>query len=668
MTWSKIFSQKKTGKAWDGPVLWAGKIQSTLKYKVAAYALPPLFIALKAWYIAVMFIFSYISAISSVIFLVIGAYTLIKNKEKKETLLHFGLLLLSISLWCFANFKADTALTGQGQVLWSNIALIAAYFGSAFHVSFSFALTQGTAWRKSLAYFVVSFTTIPLLILGIGSYHSPIIHFTSPGSVELGSLALVYLVFFIVSAIHTVLILLKRFSLLNASEQSQRIWVLSGLMVMKIGAALFSIVLPIFGIVHLYSATFAAVSVAAASFVAHTFTGSQFWLNQINILALVLFGLWSIPKADTYLRKKTHSWFFKGNYDYLDASSKLHTIVQQEITLKGISKNYLSLLQHIIPHEHLALISYSQKKVFTPEGKTKSINERQLQCVKADFQTGYDKLEPLQYGLDFAPKKVFPISFNTKTIALLVLDSKKSGEAHTSRDIRFLDHVSQQLSVGIQKAELYDKQTHYSQELEKQITKRTQELEQLQKDQEKNMLDISHALQTPLTILHLESESLPKEVKNSIQSTISRVSESIKELLTLTKLENSMGANIFKETVIEEECLILGNYEQIEKVLVNLVENAAKYMPKQKDSHIHISLQKTHSKVVLKVSDNGLGIPPEEKDQIFSRFYRSSQTQDMPGTGLGLAICKEVIHNHNGTITISTDQDETVFIVTLPSV
>jgi len=703
---------------------------------VATNPLPPLLVDPKAWYISTMFIFSYISAISSVIFLVIGMCILKKNTQKKETILHFGLLLISISVWCFANFKADTALTGDSQVLWSNIALVAAYFGSAFHVSFSFALTDGSAWIKTLPYFIISLVTIPLLIFGIGSYHSPVIHYTSPGTVELGSLALVYLLFFIVTAIHTIIILLQKYKHLTVIEQNQRLWVLSGLMIMKLGAALFSIILPLFGIIHLYSATplasyvalfalaiavtkhrfldirlvmqrgaiyvvlfalFITVSIAATSFVTHTFTGSSFWLNQINILALVLLGLWALPKADSYLRKLTNPWFFKQNYNYLNATKLLQKTTQNHVTVQKIAQNTLNELQTIIPTEAAAVVCSQQQKYFTQDTvenltpqfqKDFSHRTKHALCLTSDMSPSMASCCKKAGLITYSP-----IVFNETVVGCLLLGEKKTGEPFTKVDEQLIEYLNRLLAVAIAKAELYDEQSKRADLLEFEVLERTKQIQDLQESQEKNMLDISHALQTPLTVLSLESETLPIEVQNNITSTISRVSESIKELLTLTKLENNheiseaqepinisimcqvleeyfqtiaQKENIQTTFVIEEDCVILGNYDQLEKVIVNLVENAVKYMPEQNDSHIHLFLQKKDRQLVLEVSDNGIGIAQEERDQIFSRFYRSKKTQDIPGTGLGLAICKEIINKHKGTIEVISRKGTTVFQIILP--
>lgn len=87
----------------------------------------------------------------------------------------------------------------------------------------------------------------------------------------------------------------------------------------------------------------------------------------------------------------------------------------------------------------------------------------------------------------------------------------------------------------------------------------------------------------------------------------------------------------------------------IEQVIVNILENAAKYS--EADTRIIVSLEKKKNEVFLKISDQGQGIPPEDREKVFDMFYRvRAGDSKIAGTGLGLAICRGIVEAHGGKI------------------
>jgi two-component system sensor histidine kinase KdpD len=96
--------------------------------------------------------------------------------------------------------------------------------------------------------------------------------------------------------------------------------------------------------------------------------------------------------------------------------------------------------------------------------------------------------------------------------------------------------------------------------------------------------------------------------------------------------------------------LVPVDYLQIDGVLANLLDNAAKYTPP--DGAIALRLSRENGCAVLSVEDEGPGIAPAHRRQVFTKFYRvpGEETRATPGIGLGLAICKGVVEAHDGTI------------------
>jgi PAS domain S-box-containing protein len=107
--------------------------------------------------------------------------------------------------------------------------------------------------------------------------------------------------------------------------------------------------------------------------------------------------------------------------------------------------------------------------------------------------------------------------------------------------------------------------------------------------------------------------------------------------------------------------------DMVRQVLTNLIENAVKYSPA--GGHVAVSLEPQEGRVLFAVRDEGLGIPPQEQERIFEKFYRldPNQTRGVGGTGLGLYICQELIRRMGGRIWVASRESEgSTFFFELP--
>ncbi len=105
----------------------------------------------------------------------------------------------------------------------------------------------------------------------------------------------------------------------------------------------------------------------------------------------------------------------------------------------------------------------------------------------------------------------------------------------------------------------------------------------------------------------------------------------------------------------------------VERMLINLVENSAKYTPA--DGSVSVRASAQNGSLCIEIEDNGIGIPPEHQERIFERFYRvdKNRSREIGGTGLGLSIVKHIVIQHGGTIAVrSTEGEGTTFTVELP--
>jgi len=112
---------------------------------------------------------------------------------------------------------------------------------------------------------------------------------------------------------------------------------------------------------------------------------------------------------------------------------------------------------------------------------------------------------------------------------------------------------------------------------------------------------------------------------------------------------------------------VLGDADQLKQVLVALLDNALKYTPYE--GTISLSLTTDERFAIVKVSDTGIGISPDDLPHIFERFYRADRTRsrDRGGSGLGLAIVQSIVQEHQGTIEVeSTPGRGSTFTLSLP--
>ena len=112
---------------------------------------------------------------------------------------------------------------------------------------------------------------------------------------------------------------------------------------------------------------------------------------------------------------------------------------------------------------------------------------------------------------------------------------------------------------------------------------------------------------------------------------------------------------------------MLGDADQLKQVLVALLDNALKYTPYE--GTISLSLTTDERFAIVKVSDTGIGISPDDLPHIFERFYRADRTRsrDRGGSGLGLAIVQSIVQEHHGTIEVeSTPGKGSTFTLSLP--
>ncbi len=228
-------------------------------------------------------------------------------------------------------------------------------------------------------------------------------------------------------------------------------------------------------------------------------------------------------------------------------------------------------------------------------------------------------------------------------------------------------------------------------------------LESIDGSRDEFVSNVSHELKTPMTSMKVLADSLLatenapiemyKEFMQDIAEEIDRENEIIGDLLNLVRTDGeravlnieTVDVNELMEVVLKrlKPIALKNNIEIIFEsmrpvtasidrvkfiiVLTNIIENAIKY--NHPEGWVKITLNADHKFFYVDVSDSGIGIPEECKDQVFERFYRvdKARSRETGGTGLGLAITKNIVLLHKGTIKFYSKENEgTTFNIRIP--
>ncbi|HZF33706.1 MAG TPA: sensor histidine kinase KdpD [Candidatus Angelobacter sp.] len=306
----------------------------------------------------------------------------------------------------------------------------------------------------------------------------------------------------------------------------------------------------------------------------------------------------------------------------------------------------------------------------------------------------WDHNQPAGRGADTLPgaKRLFlPLRTGRGAVGVLGINRKTPGPLFTPDERRLLDALSDQAAVAIERTRLAEDID------EARVLAETERL------RSSLLTSVSHDLRTPLasiigTITSLRSfgklydDRTRDEMLATAQDEGERLNRFVANLLDMTRLDS--GAIELRREMIDLSDLVGSALQRcgkilihhrvsvdlapdlpmfpldfllMEQVLVNLLDNAAKYAPA--GSAIEVAGRREGAEVVIEVRDEGPGIPPSDLDRIFDKFYRvHSGDRQRAGTGLGLAICRGFVAAHGGTIAAAnrSDRHGAVFTIRIP--
>jgi signal transduction histidine kinase len=298
------------------------------------------------------------------------------------------------------------------------------------------------------------------------------------------------------------------------------------------------------------------------------------------------------------------------------------------------------------------------------------------------FQSPASLVVPIQLSYNKA---------NPQPWGLLIAHHSTSEWQWQSDEVEILQQLAVQLAIAIQQAELLA-QTQAALEAEKQLNAFKSQI----------IATVSHEYRTPLAVI-LASASTLKQNSTLLHQTQQQrflqliedkarhMARLVDDLLSVNQSESGkmdfhpMPLDLLQlcsESIAEQKQLasdrhqlifqatgdledFWGDRRLLRQTFVNLISNAVKYSPQ--GGRVEVQLQASEAQVVLLVKDEGIGIPPADRTNLFKSFSRGSNVDTIPGTGLGLAIAKACIELHGGEIGVESEVGQgTEVSVTLP--
>lgn len=228
-------------------------------------------------------------------------------------------------------------------------------------------------------------------------------------------------------------------------------------------------------------------------------------------------------------------------------------------------------------------------------------------------------------------------------------------------------------------------------------------VDELEEKRRSFVSDASHELKTPLSIIKLLSDSLiqtpnpdpqfVKEFLNDMGAEVERLTRIVQRLLDLTKMDQTSQMQIDMVSICEiteevfekltplaqnkeiiftlhkpgDDVLIPVDRDSITEAIYNIADNSIKYT--ENGGSVKMEIMRDLGHILVRITDTGIGIPKDEVQKIFDRFYRvdKARARDTGGTGLGLSIAMDAVKLHGGYIEVSSEEEKgSSFTIVLP--
>jgi two-component system sensor histidine kinase KdpD len=282
-----------------------------------------------------------------------------------------------------------------------------------------------------------------------------------------------------------------------------------------------------------------------------------------------------------------------------------------------------------------------------------------------------------------------PLRTSRKTIGVLSYGLLEKTKELSPEKKKLLDAISNQAALAIERIKLFEE------------NRQIELLHEKEKLQTALLSSISHDLRTPLVSITGSLSSLLQEKKKLNPSIKQELIETayeesvrmnrlvghlldmaqieagalkvhlrpcdIREVIgvSLEQLKEKLNDHPVRIEVSKEVSYVPMDFFLMTKVMTNVIDNAAKYSPQH--TPINLEARIENARLQIRVGDKGYGIPPEDLERVFNKFFRVERSQNVQGTGLGLSICRGIAELHGGRIWVeSLENRGTTVIIEIP--
>lgn len=463
--------------------------------------------------------------------------------------------------------------------------------------------------------------------------------------------------------------------------------------------------------------------VLAISLSAIFFSSQQQVMQSPVSVALAMLLAFSFHPLKRFFDLLTSRIFFQDNYDsddffarltrVLSSTPDLHTLLEQSAaeisdTLKAEQGYFFVNLQH---GHHILTGTKGHSRLLVQDARLlgQYVREHGDAMITHDQLSTNDPISRMMKRHQIA--LVLPLVRADQTIGYMCLGDRRSN-SYTSRDIRVIETVSDQLVIAIQNALAVQEIKEFNETLQQRIDEATKELRasnaQLQKlDEAKDefVSMASHQLRTPLTSVKgyismvLEGDAgkisdMQQHLLSEAFTSSERMVHLINDFLNVSRLQTGKfmvdrrALDLAKITGQEVDSLkttasgrnlklkyrkpshfpiLYIDEGKIRQVIMNFIDNAIYYSSEY--STITIGLEVVQGETILTVHNEGIGVPESEQAHLFTKFFRAANArkQRPDGTGVGLFLAKMVVTAHGGKMVFASEPNEgTTFGFRLP--
>lgn len=447
---------------------------------------------------------------------------------------------------------------------------------------------------------------------------------------------------------------------------------------------------------------FSVVTIIGQQFFKNSLGWNQ-WVAMIPTVAIITLAL---RPLEIFLTNATERFLFQKKYDYRELLKTLTDEVLTVLDLIQLPQQTVLGLIRIMKLESAAVLLFNKDFRQFSLTAASGVKEKEIIFKDDDAIVLYLKASNQHILRDKDSEKIegeghlkgqfkrlnaklcLPISLHDDMIGILSLGAKKSGEDYTDEDIAILDTLAKTLAIAISNAQLFD-----------ELSKTQAEAAQREKMAVIGTLaaGINHEICNPLGIvrgqcemfllnqrdgfydkkpaqevLKISSDIMNKVIKETDRATaITKklsgfakpskrsdleqvlVEKEIDEVIGLVGHDLKLSNIDFHQDFPKNFPVILADKKQIQEVLFNIIRNAAQAMEARGKGKISVTGFMDNDYAVIRIADNGTGIPADKIGQIFNPFYTTKAPGK--GTGLGLFIVKQVVERNKGTIAVESE-------------